>query len=127
MKVKYRLVHNRKNNINAQGTALIQIESSLSKKKMYLSTGVYVRQEEWDKKSGMIIGHPHADMLNAFLYSLLIEIQGVELSLWRQGIEVSLGLIKERMKSRDVDSGSFIRFSECVVDKSQRSKGTKQK
>ena len=39
-KINYRLVFNRKKHLNAQGKALVQVEASLEKKKMYFSTHI---------------------------------------------------------------------------------------
>jgi hypothetical protein len=40
-KINYRLVFNRKKHLNTQGKALVQVEASLKKKKMYFSTHIY--------------------------------------------------------------------------------------
>ena len=42
-KIRYRLVFNRRKHLNAQGKALIQIEASLNKRKVYFTTRIYVR------------------------------------------------------------------------------------
>lgn len=39
-KINYRLVFNRKKHLNTQGKALVQVEASLEKKKMYFSTHI---------------------------------------------------------------------------------------
>lgn len=41
-KISYNLVFNRKKNLNKRGMALIQVEAYLNKKKMYLSTKIYI-------------------------------------------------------------------------------------
>ena len=41
-KIRYRLIFNRKNTLNNQGTALVQIEALLNRRKMYVSTNLYL-------------------------------------------------------------------------------------
>ena len=64
-KIRYRLVYNRKNTLNNQGTALVQIEALLNRRKMYVSTNLYLTPNCWDKSKAQVVNHPHADMLNA--------------------------------------------------------------
>jgi hypothetical protein len=42
-KISYRVVFNRKMKLNAQGKALLQVEAYLKKKKMYISTHIYLQ------------------------------------------------------------------------------------
>ena len=37
-KIRYRLVYNRKNTLNKQGTALVQVEAKLNQRNIYLTT-----------------------------------------------------------------------------------------
>ncbi len=39
-KISYRFVYNRKKSLNDRGTALVQVEAYLNKKKVYFSTHV---------------------------------------------------------------------------------------
>lgn len=45
-KISYRFVYNRKKSLNDRGTALVQVEAYLNKKKVYFSTHVYLRPEQ---------------------------------------------------------------------------------
>ena len=76
-KIRYRLVYNRKNQLNAQGTSLVQIEAYLNKRKIYLSTQLYLRPQEWDKATAQVVNHPQSNELNAMLYEKIIELQSV--------------------------------------------------
>lgn len=60
-KIRYRLVYNRQNTLNKQGTALVQIEAYLNQRKIYLKTNVYLLPGCWDRSSAQIINHPQAD------------------------------------------------------------------
>ena len=53
-KISYRFVYNRKKSLNDRGTALVQVEAYLNKKKVYFSTHVYLRPEQWDVKRKII-------------------------------------------------------------------------
>ena len=46
-KISYRPVYNRKKCLNSRGTALVQVEAYLNKKKVYFSTHIYLRPEQW--------------------------------------------------------------------------------
>lgn len=124
-KIRYRLVFNRRKQINAQGKALIQVEASLRKRKVYLTTRIYVRPEEWDKKTSTIIGHPHAADLNAWLYEYILKLEGFELSMWKRGITPTLLQLKEAVKNKRTNDISFESFSHSVIDGSTRKSGTK--
>ena len=94
-KIKYRLVYNRKKLLNSKGTALIQVEASLGKHKVYFGTRIYIRPEEWDKRRSYIINHPNAKDLNLWLYEFIIQLESLELSLWKKGITPTLLQIKK--------------------------------
>lgn len=49
-KISYNLVFNRKKRLNKRGMALVQVEAYLNRKKMYFSTKIYLKPEQWDAK-----------------------------------------------------------------------------
>ena len=98
-KIRFRLIYNRRNVLNKQGTALIQVEASLGKRKIYFSTRVYIRPEEWDKRTSTIIHHPQAMELNAWLYEFILQLQALELDMWKRGITPTLLQLKEAVKT----------------------------
>ena len=49
-KISYSLVFNRKKKLNKKGMALVQVEAYLNRRKMYFSTRVYLKPEQWDVK-----------------------------------------------------------------------------
>ena len=124
-KIRYRLVFNRKNQLNKQGAALIQVEASLNKRKVYFSTRIYVRPDEWDKSTSTIIKHPHAVDLNAWIYEFILNLEGFELSLWKRGIIPTLSQLKDAVKKKRTADVSFDSFSHAVIDSSNRKAGTK--
>ena len=53
-KISYRPVFNRKKKLNVHGTALIQVEAYMEGKKIYFSTHIYLRPDQWDDKRKVI-------------------------------------------------------------------------
>lgn len=123
-KISYRPVFNRKNSLNARGTALVQVEAYLNKKKVYFSTHIYLRPEQWDNKRRLIKDHPNQDALNGMLKEFIIELERKELNLWRQGQTITLSLIKDEFKSGS--EVSFLSFTRKEIESSQLKKSTKQ-
>ena len=124
-KIKYRLVYNRKHQLNSVGAALVQIELLLLGRKMYISSNIYVKPEYWDKKTQSIIGHPHATELNTMLYEFIIHLESLELGLWKKGIEPSLSLIRDALKKKRSPDITFTNFCHDVIQQSNRTDSTK--
>lgn len=124
-KIRYRLVFNRRKQLNNQGAALIQIEASLNKRKVYFTTRIYVRPDEWDARTSSIINHPHAMELNAWLYEFLISMQGFELAMWKRGLVPTLLQLKEAVKNNHPSDLTFEAFSRSAITRSSRKNGTK--
>lgn len=113
-----------KKSLNDRGTALVQVEAYLNKKKVYFSTHVYLRPEQWDVKRKIIKEHPNQDALNGMLNEFIIELEKKELSLWRQGKTITLSLIKEEFKSNT--DASFLGFARKEIMSSQLKDSTKR-
>lgn len=124
-KIRYRLVFNRKNQLNKQGAALIQVEALLNKRKVYFSTKIYIKPEHWDKNTSSIVNHPHAIELNAWIYEYILNIQSFELSLWKRGIIPTLSQLKDAVKKKRTADVTFDSFSHSVIDSSNRKSATK--
>ena len=124
-KIKYRLVYNRKHHLNSVGTALIQIELLLEKKKMYIGSNIYVRPEQWDKKRQIICNHPNADALNSMLYEFVIKLEGIELGLWKRGISPTLAQVRDAIRAGNSPDINFSCFCEKAIQSSTRTESTK--
>ena len=118
-KITYRSVFNRKNKLNAHGTALVQVEAYLEGKKVYFSSHIYLRPEQWDSKRQIIKSHPHADILNRMLREFIIKLESKELELWKNGYEVSLNRLKEEFKTKA--GTSFLQFVKMQIGNSHNS------
>lgn len=49
-KISYNLVFNRKKRLNKKGMALVQVEAYLNRRKIYFSTKIYLKPEQWDTR-----------------------------------------------------------------------------
>ena len=125
-KIKYRLVYNRKKQLNKQGTALVQVEASLNQRKIYFKTNIYLKPEHWDKRTSQVIVHPQANDLNAMLFEFLLHLQGIELALWKRGVPATLSLLKDAMKKNRPVNVTFPVFAKEYVTHSDRRESTKE-
>lgn len=125
-KIKYRLVYNRKKQLNKQGTALVQVEASLNQRKVYFKTNIYLRPEHWDKRTAQVCNHPQANDLNAMLFEFVLHLQGIELSLWKRGVPATLSLLKDAMKKNRPVNVTFPVFAKEYVTHSDRRESTKE-
>ena len=125
-KIRYRLVYNRRKQLNKQGSALIQVEASLNKRKVYFTTRMYVRPDEWDKLTSTIVNHPHAVELNAWLYEYILNLEAFELSMWKRGIIPTLVQMKEAVKNKQTSDLSFEAFCMSAIRHSSRKTSTKK-
>lgn len=124
-KIRYRLVYNRKKQLNRQGTALVQVEASLNQRKVYFKTNVYLRPEHWDKQTAQVCNHPQANDLNSMIFEFVLHLQGIELSFWRRGIQPTLALLRDAIKKNTPVSVTFPVFAREYVKHSYRRKSTK--
>lgn len=124
-KIRYRLVYNRKKQLNKQGTALVQVEASLNQRKIYFKTNIYLRPENWDKQTAQVIDHPQSNDLNAMLFEFVIHLQGIELAFWKRGIQPTLALLRDAVKKNTPINVTFTVFAKEYVKHSDRRQSTK--
>ena len=125
-KIRYRLVYNRKKQLNRQGTALVQVEALLNQRKVYFKTNVYLRPEHWNKQTAQICNHPQADDLNTMLYEFILQLQSIELALWKRGVPATLSLLKEAIVKGKPVNVTFPVFAREYVQGSDRKNSTKE-
>lgn len=125
-KIRYRLVYNRKRHLNRQGTALVQIEASLNQRKVYFKTNLYLKPEHWDSRRSQVYNHPQADDLNTMLYEFILQLQAIELGLWKRGVPATLSLLKESMVKDKPVNVTFSVFARDYVLSSDRKDSTKE-
>lgn len=123
-KIRYKLVYNRSGCLNQRGEGLVQIEAEQQKRKIYFSTHTYVLPEHF--AHGCIVNTKNADGLNFALYSMIREIEGVELDYIKKGVDVTLPLLKEAVKAHLSPSAKLTDFGNEVVTSSERQLLTKK-
>ena len=123
-KITYRLVYNRKKSLNRFGTAHLQVEAYLEKRKVYFSTHIYLNPKQWDNNRKMIVQHPHAEALNYRVREFMISLEEKELNLWKNARPITLAGLKKEFKAPA--STSFIKFVQNDIDASQAKESTKQ-
>ena len=127
LKIKYRKVYNRKNKLNRQGEALVQVEAYLDKRKIYFSTHIYVAPECWNREKSQIVNHPHRDELNGMIHEFILKLQWKELECWKKGIPVSLDVLRSEACNRPAGAcDSFVSLGKQWVETSARRESTKQ-
>lgn len=125
-KISYNLVFNRKKRLNKRGMALVQVEAYLNRKKMYFSTKIYLKPEQWDAKRKMVKNHPNANVLNRMLYENIAAIEQTELGLWQQGKSISLDLLKNSIDKPLSNGRSFLTFFKEEIADSSLKESTRQ-
>ena len=125
-KIKYRLVYNRKKQLNRQGTALVQAEALLNQRKVYFKTNIYLKPEHWDKQTSQVCNHPQANDLNTMLFEFILHLQAIELSLWKRSIPVTLSLLKDAIRKDKPVNVTFPVFARIYVQESDRKRSTKE-
>ena len=125
-KISYNLVFNRKKRLNKRGMALVQVEAYLNRKKMYFSTKIYLKPEQWDAKRKMVKNHPNANVLNRMLYENIAAIEQTELGLWQHGKSISLDLLKNSIDKPLSNGRSFLTFFKEEIANSSLKESTRQ-
>ena len=123
-KIRYRLVWNRSGCLNQRGEGLVQIEAEQQHRKIYFSTHTYVLPEQF--QNGCIVNASNADGLNYALFSMIREVEDVELDYIKKGVEVTLPLLKEAVRAHLSPSAKLTDFGHEVVGQSERNELTKQ-
>lgn len=114
-KISYNLVFNRRKRLNKKGMALVQVEAYLNRKKIYFSTKIYLKPDQWDAKRKMVKNHPNATVLNRMLYENIAAIEHTELGLWQQGKPISLDLLKATI-DKPLGKSFLVFFKEEVAN-----------
>lgn len=114
-KIMYRAVFNRKKQLRTDGKGLIQIEAYLERRRMYVSTHIYIYPSQWDDVKREICHHPHAEELNWMIAERMTELEGKEIALWKSGRNISLRALKEEV--RNANAPQFLPFMASEIEK----------
>ena len=122
-KIRYKLVYNRARRLNKRGEGLIEIECTQQKRRIYFTTHTYVKPENF--ADGMVTGTPNATGLNYALCLMIQDVERVELEYIKKGVEVSLPMLREAVRSHISPAAKLHDFGLQVVEQSERKELTK--
>lgn len=123
-KIMYRAVFNRKKQLRTDGKGLIQIEAYLERRRMYVSTHIYIYPSQWDDAKREICRHPHAEELNWMIAERITELEGKEIALWKSGRNISLRALKEEV--RNGSAPQFLPFMASEIEKGRIRESTRE-
>lgn len=122
-KIRYRLCFNYGGRLNADGRSPVAVEARQGSLKIYISTGVLLRPDQWSR--GQVVNHPNAAKLTAFLCRRMHEMEEVELDSLLNGRPMTLAQLKNAVRSGVRASATIAEFVESVIGQSTRSPQTK--
>lgn len=123
-KIRYRLVFNRRHQLNRDGRGLVQTECLLNGRRVYFSTNVYIYPEQWD--GCWVTNHPLSADLNKYLFEEMIKLQRIEFSFIQRGRQPTLAMMKNAVRNDITVTALFTQFVKSVTQHSaSRGKHTK--
>lgn len=113
------LVYNRKKvKLDPEDTALIQLEIIfVDQSKMYISSGIYLHPDQWDKKHKLVINLPTAGAINKKLADLTGKLRTVELRLNEQEAHLTRRDVMECLEEPGMRKNSFVAFMVAEIAK----------
>lgn len=103
---------------------MIQIEAYLKRKRKYFSTNIYVFPSQWDARKQRICGHAHSEELNWMLAERVVEMEQMEIALWKRGESISLRKLKEC--TCNSASPQFLPFMARAIERGHIRESTKE-
>ncbi len=123
-KTKFNTVFNRKNTLNKEGKALIQIECYLNGKHKYFSTNIYVEPKDWNAKNRTIKkDFSNSIKLNKQIAETLRDLENFELDKINNSKPFNLSMLDNFFNTVQVKS--FTEFMELEIPLLESSTGTK--
>jgi hypothetical protein len=116
------VVYNRKDKLNNDGKALIQIVIYLpsQKKRKLLSTGIYIKPDEWDDKSRKVKkNNPNYIEINRIIKNTLNNLEEHEYRIITENKVLSLTEIENFVFKKNISTSSFIDFYENEIKLNQ--------
>ena len=123
--IQISLVYNRKNKLNKNGEALIQICCYQNGKRTYFSTGIYIKPNEWNEKRTLINDYrDDYEELNEEIDKQISELKDSIKIKKQKGETVSLNNLKE-IKEVGIYT-SFYKFMQDEIEKGLLKESTKK-
>lgn len=126
-KLRYRLVYDRKKECRMQNLIQIEVYNVDTRKRMYLSTGVRVCENHFDKRRRCVVNCDGADKINRYIYQMISDIEQIELELWYRNKQPTMRNIREKyLSGYRVKNMNIQKFCEDVIENGDRKDGTNQ-
>lgn len=122
-KIKYTLRFNRKNKLNKNGLAPIQIECYLNGKRKYFDTKIKVSPQNWNEKTKTIKGTPNAVNQNVLISEMVRKMENYEIERLNNGKSINLDMLHNAFNS--FKNSTFSDFALAQIEKSTRKESTK--
>ena len=98
---------------NARGERHLKIQASVGPRKVDFPTNIFVRKEQFD--SECVVNHDQAPGLNAMLGKFIIDLQGVEIELFRRDIDLTVQSLATCYNEHLLPSVPLVRFCDHVM------------
>ncbi len=124
--IKYRLIHNRKNRLKKDGTALIQIELYTSGNRKYISTDISIAPVYWSEKDQLIKAtHKNATEHNFHIKNVLGRIDEILKEAAIRNNQISIDQVIERLPNEQ--EVKLVDFMQIEIEKDERIKAKTKK
>ena len=123
-KIRYRLCYNYGNRFNKCGMAPVALECRQDVKKMYVSSRILIRPDQWDGRQ--IVNHENAAKLMTYLIRWRNNIEEIELDALLKGRHLTLYQLKMAVSTGLRSNATIREFAESVIVGSDRKKSTQR-
>lgn len=127
-KVQYQLVYNHNGTFRKDGTAPIQIQCYLDKKRIYISTKINVKPNQWDNNSRRVIDSSNSEWANhitSIIYKQKQELEQIECEFIMKNKTYTLNSLKHAYLHHFVPSAKFDEFTKSMLEVSDIKDSTK--
>lgn len=117
-KILFSKVYNRKNQLNKEGKAPIEICCYLNQKRRYISTGIFIAPNDWNDNKKIIRQNSDLSITqNKILDQQINQLENLELDCYQRGEPPTLAIV-DRLKQQPTDKSDFLAFvSQQLADK----------
>ena len=113
-KATFQKVFNRKNLLNKEGKAPIQVQVYFDKKRIYFDTKIKIKPSEWDDRNQKIKNVPNAIELNNHIDKFIRQLQDIELRYTALNKPFNLDILKYNAKNGNNEC--FLKFYETELN-----------
>jgi site-specific recombinase XerD len=115
--IKYTLFYNRKGQqLDKEDEALVQIEAYKDGKRVYFSTGIYLKQEHWDIAKEKVVKRNDSHTLNNRITKTIEEYKEIEHQQSFSNPSFGVSDLKKAIEQKDIAS-NFISYALAYLEK----------